>query len=1603
MSQSSNTASVKDTNTEKLFVSTNSNDATKLELQALKALVRDNIRDENGNVLPIAGDLSGTGTDLEYDFHTVNMINQDVFSSQIHIVHTTYEQRANDVDASYINVSLGSLDISSIEIDETTAAFVEGNLILDICNGADDISLSNALLGTNKHNLKFTSADLNTKSFTKALLAATDNDDTSLLFSVVEDPSNASNIILNKGTDPELVGASAKFDVILDTTNATALSALPSQISAGTYNIRVEQTNSVAVTASPNINDIGMRTLSGDTLNDTYYGATNLLHFLPEGAEEVPGYTIDISLSKSGNIESENSAFKVDNFANMANNLDYMNAIRDFGNNKNTLDSSATLFLAYKDVSSHNILITNSVTDLSFGESNNIEYTNGTGGTFKVSINDTQDEFLENVSQGEVKLFSRPDTERLLVTNNVDVSNIITASIVRYVGDVSINNTFVDLCLNSTESVNYTLKQKFPNAGSSLLTSQCLSGGNAANALVIKDDSSTLFNNDEVDVTFVDGEISTLQAANNLTFIKVEDVNKFATRVNKIFDLCNTDISFGNPDVQISVTGENVQLDIDGLYNYDQVRLFLEPKTLANIQSEGLVDNVNSDGSLKFTTSDDKAELKTKADFSRPLNEFTWNVLDQGTSLDMSFDVVANYEGDISAHEFQSKIQTLFKKQWTSNGILKEDIDYPEDYTLTLVDTIEDTNTYLTTHGSGRVHEIIKHTKNKITDPFYLGAYHNLQAVVGDIEIKDTFYEYYHSDGTKGPESKLRNYTTNAAKREITFTPQTRTITKSMLHSMKGQLQGRNKDTEIFDTTELRYDIDLVFNEATTINGFNSDANATFIVNLDLDQGDVSLNSTHYAILLDFAEGNAVWNLSKKTGTLSSMVDGLTSLQDIFDASDFTTDISLSSLHNVDDNTGKNTLTLKNDDNTFCTIEGDRTLLANFVVVVSNGPVFQVLRNGADISFDTYMYTETTILDIDNGIRLTIEPDQVNFGGVDISLSLQKDIVGVAHYDTNALDMSGVVLASKTYTDASAQDIVFNNYRGIIEDQTIQIRRVGGQFQLDFAGSVRNSIGDLLAGTATDVSMTGFGDLGYDITSEVSHLGTSNPLSSTLTTPLTLTPAQYILNGRIIGSDVSLQNKTSFSDVLFDFYDASSGVSNRTDGIFKSSLIADGADRYTLVSNDGGTYSVNHNGVQIATASNDFSDIAEDNELVFNDVRFPFITILKQTIATDVDVSFTLSVPKYKVQYRNSTGVTNFPHSGNAADNTTTEFLSAGIQSHELADIEATLRLDTNKTFIDFATNPSNDVFSTDMTGNSNTIRAQVTYDTAINPSINDEFLVIPNSGTDTSSVAVTIDKIAKSGRYYELAMTQTADGLYTTYDVCSNLVNSAANILIKIPSAYINEGRYQSVITPNVGVKTSLIGAEYVLDGDVPVIKVRKYTSPIHESFETFKIDKNQVRAAGFRANTIEEAIIPLTTATFGSTAYSFQSILNTTANNLFSVPAYAVLNKVDISNENIWDDYANNKLNYVMVPLTFAGIGNIFEVTSTNISQPVKTLVSSTPDITRITSADGAPVFRVRANGRIDTGTVQTANLISVDSQTSNSGSSYNKEFVSYNVLLG
>ena len=1613
MSQFFNTASVTDTNSEKLFISTDTNDANKLELQALKALVRDNIRDGNGTLLPI-GTIDGTGTDLVYDFHTKNMINQDIFSSQIHIVHTTYEQRANDQDASFLDVSCGTVDLSQIEIDETTAAFVEGTLILDICNGADDISLNDGA-GNYKHNLQFTSASSIDKSFTKALLSASDNSDTTLLFSVIEDASNVSTIILNKSPGGSgIIDISDQLDVFLDNSNAVALSAYPSQVAYGVYRATYSTSGLVTTTVTPNKDDIGMRDLSGNTLVTSYNGENALLLFLPNGANDVPNYQLDISFTVGGNISIENETFDVVNVDSMVNNLDYMNAIRNFGNNKNIAGDASATFLEHTDVLSHSVHISNGITDLSFGGVNATSHGNGTSGSFITFLNDSQDEYLSDVSQGVITLETRTITSRVEILNNNDVSDVLLGSTVAYIGDTSIQSTNVDLCLNQTEVVTYTVKQKFPNPGSSLLDNLCVSGGNHVNALAIKDASSTLFIDTSINAVFVDGAVATLQAANpnNITFIKVTDNNKFATRVNKIFDLCNTDLSYGNPDVQIEVTGTNVQLDIDGIYNYDLVRLFLEPKTLADLSNAGTGLVADVDNFLGFSTSDSAVQLKTKVDYSHKLNDFVWDVIDNGISIDMSFSIVPNIVGNVLAHEFQSKIQTLIKKEWTDGDTVQEIVDYPSDYTLTVLST-NTSEASAGTYGTGTVKQFTKITTNSITDPFPLGSYQNLQTDMSNITITDVYYEWYHSDGTKGPESKLRDFTSSAS-RTITYTPQKRTITKSMIHTMKGQLQGRDKVSGLYDISENKYDIDLGFNLSTTITGFNTDNSANFVINLDLDEGDVSLNSEQYEVLLDFAEGNTVWTTTKKTGTLEAMTNGLTSLQDIFDASDFVTDGSLSSIHTVhvvNDTTGTNTLTLKNSDASFVTLEADRTLLANFVIVIANGPVFEVLRNGDDISFDNYLYTTDDKLLIDNGIQLDICENLVNFGGTDMSLNLRLDQVNVSHYGTAGAVAD--ITTSKTYTDASAQDISFNNYRGIIADQTIEIRRVLGQFQLDFSGVSQTVSGDFLVGAVLDASMSDFadtsmGDLGYDIVSNKSHLGTTSVTNDGLSVPVTLTPARYKVAGTVANLNVAeFGTRTSFSDVIFEFYQNVEATNGKSAGFFKASRIAttgDG-DKYNISAQASGSVTILHGSDTVGTMSGALVSPATSFDLSFNDARYPFIVRLISTIADDVDVSFELLAPQYQVQYRNSTGVDHFPFTGDATTNTSIEYFSTETAAHVLSDISATITLDISKTFIDFALNRSTIDFTTDMSGNSNTIRAQITYDAGINPGISNEYLVIPNSGIDTSSVAVTIDKISKTGNFYQLAMTQQVNGLYTLdgYDVCSNLVNSSSNILVKLPSAYMNEGRYESVITPNIGVKTSLIGAEYDLSGTIPVIKIRKYTSPIHESFETFKIDQNNIRAVGFRALTIHEATIVLSSVAFGTTAYSFQDILNSTASTLTALPTYTTVVKNDISGETIWDDYASGRLKYVMVPLTYSGIGNILEVTGANSIKPVKTLVASTPDITRITSGDGAPVFRVRANGRIDTGTVQTSNLISITSQTNNSGQTYNNEFVSYNVLLG
>ena len=75
--------------------------------------------------------------------------------------------------------------------------------------------------------------------------------------------------------------------------------------------------------------------------------------------------------------------------------------------------------------------------------------------------------------------------------------------------------------------------------------------------------------------------------------------------------------------------------------------------------------------------------------------------------------------------------------------------------------------------------------------------------------------------------------------------------------------------------------------------------------------------------------------------------------------------------------------------------------------------------------------------------------------------------------------------------------------------------------------------------------------------------------------------------------------------------------------------------------------------------------------------------------------------------------------------------------------------------------------------------------------------------------------------------------------------------------------------------------------------------------------------------------------------------------------------------------------------------GLGNILEMVSPNESVPIKSLLIETPDVSRILSGDGAPIFRLRANGHIDAPKISTSN-------TTDAATTTLKEFVAYNALI-
>ena len=1776
----------------RLITNSKSNQSDALELVALQALVRDNLSDGAGGDLPTVTTSSGTTKDVNFDFKTQNLINHDLYSSQVHIIHSTYID--GSAQAQFVDCSSGVQDLSQIELTSATSTYVAGKLKLNITNGPDDISLSN-VDGTKKHEISFTSDVSGIKSFTKALLTESEQDNNNAtLINVKEDSSNlnlldvdVAGIVDENGDALEAIGnISNLFDISMvrrvgtngvtvqtlgtgaevTFTNNLVASSKPWQIVPGVYRIQsfaesgldVEIVSTVVNDVSSlSITDIcGRHVLDADGYTPSQAGA--LIDFLPtpgvgQVAEsykdnaEVEGYnfTIDLSAAGSYTIDANNSAgqarLEFVNTQDTCGNIAYMRALRNFGSNKDaSLNNGSTVV---PDVLSHSVSIVNSVVDLSFNNVNDVSFTNGAG-KFKVDISSTMDEFLTDLSQGEIKLYKRDDTERLAFMNKNDVSNVILGTKVAYPGETGLaqgTETATHLLsegdaknLAEVADVKYSVVSRFPNPGSALLDSVTVSGGNQTYAFAYKDASSILFNDLSINVDLCATTIATLQSNSvGVTLIRLEDNNVFATRENRLVDLDAkgvTDISYSNPDVQIYVDGRNVDLSLGGVYNYDQVRMLIEPKKLEDDLSGLQVDGshngfnptsaMNNGQGLSFSLDSNNTHVKTQINNNSRLNDLVWDIIDadaasSGAKLDVSFDVIPSYAGDVSAHEFQSKVQTQVHIQWADvNGSLQNIYLYPEDYNMTTLTSVDVSQSVLYYDVAETKRKVSKHTSTKqvsISDPFKFGAYANLNIDFSGVEIKDTFFEYYYENGTKAPEGRLRSLANQheyAAKREITFNnskgttgPEKRTLGLDEVKTLTLQLQGRDKDDGVtFSTNETKHGLDVAFNQRTTINSFNGTP-ATFNIDIDLDPvNDLSLNATGYEIVLDFGEGNGIWNLKKKTGpTLADVMTDINfgpnvtlsgGLQSIFNAPGFGDDNQLSTvhtIHTVNDNTGFNTLEVKNGTDVLATFTADKTLLANLILVVGDGPVFEITRttgtNNEDMSSNIMKYTDTSYVMLDDGIRLDICENLVQFNNPEASFNLLPDKMFVEHVDSvgdSSLNIGTQNGGSLKFSNSLAQDIHVNAYRGIVEDQTIQIHRTLGSYSMDFSGNSTVSQ-DLLADKELDVSFANFGDLGFELKSNISHAGknVAGPSGVSKTSyDVTVTPALYSVTGtssidenlqitafsivsenvldfsrnalgettnvQVNGVDVSAYHiytdqfnpgrlKTSFSDVLFDFFQQSSQSNNKLEGIFVADRIATRIDSgvtnkdfYKVDQATGQTYEIKKQNVEdngfgalvmtgTRTGVNQYAKFADTTT---NNATIPFSVFLKQELQNNnINHVFELKAPKFQVEYRNATNVTSLPVTRNDNEQTETFTINntvvesdgttiTGTQttaSFKLADISLNVNFDVSKNYVDYLYNADSKVYSTNMAGQSNRVTATVEYSPNLNPALVNETMV-----TDVSINTLNQD----ANGFYILNMSQDVSGLYDTfeedrYDVCGNLVKTGNNIFVKLPSAYINpttnDSSYNFDMTPYNGVQTSLIGAEYDISGTAPVIKVRKYTSPMSTPFENLGIDANNVRAVRFQAETVEEAKIELASITFGSTPYNFQTVLNTTATNLTSLPTYSEISKVSISNETIWDNYSSSHLEYVLVPLSFAGVGNILEVTQANATHPVKTLIVNTPDITRIVSADGAPVFRLRSNGRIDTGSVSTARLVATQSRLSSSDKSPAAEFINYNVLLG
>lgn len=668
----------------------------------------------------------------------------------------------------------------------------------------------------------------------------------------------------------------------------------------------------------------------------------------------------------------------------------------------------------------------------------------------------------------------------------------------------------------------------------------------------------------------------------------------------------------------------------------------------------------------------------------------------------------------------------------------------------------------------------------------------------------------------------------------------------------------------------------------------------------------------------------------------------------------------------------------------------------------------------------------------ENGVELTFQNVQsYNTKG---STFLAQDKISVLHSTTSGSPIMEAI-NRLTYSSAVAQDVITSGYRGVIADEKFNINRTQTTYKVtmslsDASNSTVDSVDvNMSYNTATSVSLSNvtngtfdvaFGnagapnDTGIKLTPKFSLIGANDLVTEG---NLVITPAQYAVTETVVdggnisyqleGRSTDLQIQINRMDVMvtrlinynptsFDrfIYHAHSRTGNDLSQETDASLNALGYNAMHLLVDRINTGSQPTFGTGVGVPSIDVTyngvdlNYAMPNTGGTQDISFGNVTTLVfkrvgGTLALDENNVVTVSKPNMEYAIRELTSDVSVNGVYEGVDISSSTFIVSDNNVTLRAGVETTLSV---RSLYDYHTAPDANVYKLDMTNHPN--KAIVTIDYTGDISDSDVYSGPLNVNGETVKTFVQNQSVIS-----------TLTGL-------GNLQISGAgvgDVNFRLPHAFMNTGDYSLALEVFNGVKTSLYGAHYDVDGSAPVVVVRKYTGEARKPFDDFSIDAGLTRSVDFKVTSVKERRISLKAPdSLGQTPYQFSSILASTA---LDISAGAVSDWSDVALNDV-DNSSNvmngDKLEYVLVPLSLPGVGNILEVLSPDETTLSKTLIIHQPDITRVISKDGAPVFRLRNNGRIDTPQL-TSHAVNLVASQQNKSTTILGEMLSYNVLHG